>query len=148
MDTAYHAPLVRLPRRGRPAFDISQEQLEYLSSLSLNWSQIAALLGVSRMTIYRRRSEFGMLDDVGRQYLTNDEVKRHVVEMRQQSPNMGESIAIGRFRTLGILVTRDQVRQALRETDPLNTALRWPGGLTSRRPYSVAGLNSLWHIGK
>ena len=30
-DTAYWAPLVHLPVRGRPAFDISQEQLEYLS---------------------------------------------------------------------------------------------------------------------
>ena len=63
-DVAYRAPLVRLPRRGRPAFDISQEQLEYLASLSFGWSRIAALLGVSRMTIYRRRSEFGMLDDI------------------------------------------------------------------------------------
>ena len=89
-----------------------------------------------------------MLDDVGRQYLTNDEVKRHVIQMRQQSPNMGESIAIERYRALGIQVTRDQVRRALRETDPLYTALRWPGGLTSRRPYSVPGPNSLWHIGK
>ena len=56
-DTAYRAPLVRLPGPGRPSFDISQEQLEYLSSPSFNWSQIAALLGVSRMTINRRRSE-------------------------------------------------------------------------------------------
>ena len=147
VDTAYRAPLLRLPRRGRPAFDISQEQLEYLASLSFNWSQIAALLGVSRMTIYRRRSEFGMLDDMSRQNLTNDEVRRRVVEMKQQSPNMGETMAVGRFRALGFQVTRDQVRQAIRETDPLNTALRWPGGLTSRRPYSVPGPNSLWHIG-
>ena len=143
-DVAYRAPLIRLPRRGRP--DISREQLQYLSSLSFSWSQIAALVGVSRMTVYRRRAEFDMLNDV-REHMTIDEVKRHVTEMRLQSPNMGESMAIGRFRALGFQVSRDQVRQAIRETDPLNTALRWPGGLTSRRPYSVAGPNSLWHIG-
>ena len=145
-DVAYRAPLTRLPRRGRPAFDISREQLAYLSSLSFSWSQIAALLGVSRMTVYRKRAQFDMLNDVS-EHLTNDEVRRHVTEMRLQSPNMGESMAIGRFRALGFQVSRDQVRQAIRETDPLNTALRWPGGLTSRRPYSVAGPNSLWHIG-
>ena len=38
---------------GRPQFDISKEQLEYLSSLGFKWTEVAALLGVSRMTIYR-----------------------------------------------------------------------------------------------
>ena len=37
----------------------------------------------------------------------------------------------------------DRLRQAIRLTDPLHTALRWRGGLTSRRPYSA-----LWHIGR
>ena len=41
-------------------------------------------------------------------------------------------------------VTRARVRDALRSVDPINTALRWQGG---RRPYSVPGPNSLWHIG-
>ena len=51
---AYRAP-ISVPRNGpgRPRFDISKEQLEYLSSLSFKWNEIAVLLGVSRMTIYR-----------------------------------------------------------------------------------------------
>ena len=40
-------------RPGRPCFEISKEQLEYLTSLSFKWTEVAALLGVSRMTIYR-----------------------------------------------------------------------------------------------
>ena len=68
-------------------------------------------------------------------------------QMWLQSPNMEESMAIGRFGALGLQVSRDQVRRAIRETNLLNTALRWPGGLTRHRPYSVAGPNSLWHIG-
>ena len=32
-DVAYRSPVVGLPRRGRPAFEIPQEQLEYLASL-------------------------------------------------------------------------------------------------------------------
>ena len=38
---------------GRPPFQIQKEQLEYLSSLGFSWTEIATLLGVSRMTIYR-----------------------------------------------------------------------------------------------
>ncbi len=39
--------------RGRPRFNVSREQLEYLSSLGFSWSEIASILGVSRMTVYR-----------------------------------------------------------------------------------------------
>ena len=144
--TAYRAPVIDLPR-GRPHFDITRYQLEYLSSLGFNWVQIAHLLQVSRMTVYRRRVEFDMLSD-GSERLTRDEIGRHVTQMRQQFPNIGESMVIGRFCAMGFRVAREDVRQAIRETDPLNTALRWPGGLTGRRPYSVPGPNSLWHIGK
>ena len=93
--TAYRAPVLHIPgRRGRPSFDINRHQLEYLSSLSFTWKQIAALLGVSRMTVYRRRAEFGMLDDDTSEYLTSAEVRRHITQMRQQFPNMGESMGL------------------------------------------------------
>lgn len=41
-------------RSGIPRFVISADQLEYLLSLSFSWTEIASLLGVSRMTVYRR----------------------------------------------------------------------------------------------
>ena len=50
---SYRASVTHTGRRGRPRFDIDKEQLEYLLSVSFNWSEIAALLGVSRMTLYR-----------------------------------------------------------------------------------------------
>ena len=45
--------MVTSGHRGRPRFEVSLEQLQYLKSLFFTWSEIAALLGVSRMTIYR-----------------------------------------------------------------------------------------------
>ena len=39
--------------RGRPRFDVSIHQVQYLKSLFFTWSEIAVLLGVSRMTLYR-----------------------------------------------------------------------------------------------
>ena len=53
----------------------------------------------------------------------------------------------GRLRSMGFSVTREKVRQAIRHTDPLYTALRWRGDVIKRQPYSVPGPNSLWHVG-
>ena len=41
------------PRGRRPRFEISKDQVVYLASLSFTWTEIAALLGVSRMTLFR-----------------------------------------------------------------------------------------------
>ena len=54
---------------------------------------------------------------------------------------------LGQLRARRCAVTRARVGQVMREIDPLNVALRGPRGLTTRRPYSVPGPNSLWHIG-
>ena len=131
---------------GRPRFNITKEQLEYLSSMSFSWSQIATLLGVSRMTIYRRRAEFGLLLDPETS-LSYSDLNSLVYTMRSEHPEIGETIVWGRLRSLGYRVTRERVRNALHQTDPLSSALRWRGNLTRRKPYSVPGPNSLWHIG-
>lgn len=133
-------------RPGRPRFIIAKEQLEYLHSLSFSWTDIASLLGVSRMTLFRRREEFGMLDEPSR-VLTDSELKTRVSEIKNMLPGVGEKLILGRLKSMGYSVTRARVRDALRSVDPINTALRWQGGITARRPYSVPGPNSLWHIG-
>ena len=57
---AYHPKVEMRFGRGRPKFDISREQLLYLYSLSFSWTDISKMLGVSRMTIYRRRVAYGL----------------------------------------------------------------------------------------
>ena len=39
--------------RGRPQFQVSKSQVEYLASLSFKWMEIASILGLRRMTLYR-----------------------------------------------------------------------------------------------
>ena len=107
---------------------------------------MATLLGVSRMTLYRRREEFGMLSS-SQQSISDRELQEHVRRIRSDSPYVGESMILGRLRSLSIRASRERVWHAVREVDPLNTALRWGRNLSSRRPYSVPGPNSLWHIG-
>lgn len=47
----FAAPSVRTVGPGRPKFEIKLEQLEELRYIGLTWTDIAKLLGVSRMTI-------------------------------------------------------------------------------------------------
>lgn len=121
-NTSYQPSTVQSRGRGRPKFDIKADQLEYLRSLSFSWKDIAAMLGICRMTLYRRRVEYGMLRD-GRS-IEDDELLILLREMRIDFPDMGEIMVRGRLRALGFKVTREKVRNAIRETDPINTALR------------------------
>ncbi|XP_064384818.1 uncharacterized protein LOC135333721 [Halichondria panicea] len=147
-DGGYQVPQVaRRVGRGRPQLFICQDQLEYLCSLNFTWTEISKLLGVSRMTIYRRRREFGILDvHSAARSISDSDLRTKLQQVRREMPNMGETLVIGRLRSLGYAVTRQRVRNAIHATDPLNAALRWRGILTARRPYSVPSPNSLWHM--
>ena len=50
---SYQVCVIHNGRRGRPRFDVTREQIEYLFSLSFHWNEIADLLCISRMTLYR-----------------------------------------------------------------------------------------------
>lgn len=80
--------------------------------------------------------------------LSDEDLTAMIREFRQDNPDVGESMAAGLLRARGYRVVRSRIRNALRSSDPLSAALRWPGGITRRRVYSVARPNSLWHIGK
>lgn len=133
---------------GRPKFMITQEQIYYLRSMSFSWMHIAKLFGVSYMTIYRRRQEFGMTGSDDGRSITDNELYVVVRQLRHEIPSLGQTMVWGRLRSMGFRVTRYRVRQAMRENDPLHTALRWRGQLVQRQPYSVPGPNSLWHLGE
>ena len=68
-------------------------------------------------------------------------------QQRCESPYYGESMLMGHLRSMGIFVTRNRVRSTSQRVDPLNASIRWVAGITTRRPYSVPGPNSLWHVG-
>lgn len=57
----FRPAVMRSTRRGRPEFNISKDQLVFLHNLSFSWTSISSLLGVSRMTIYRRRRVYNLL---------------------------------------------------------------------------------------
>ena len=124
----YRVEVSQSADRGRPRFLISRDQLEYLRSLSFTWTEIATLIGVSRMTIFRRRQEFGMLQEPVRT-LTDSELQAKLSEIRRMFPEAGEMI-LGQLRPKGyqVKVTTACVCEALRCIDPINTVLRWQEG--------------------
>ena len=99
--TSYSAPVVRPHSRqpGRPRFHITREQLQYLASMS----QIAQVLGVFHMTIYRRRVEYGMLNYASRN-ITDEELHVVIDQIRRELPTLGETMMWGHLRSMhGIL---------------------------------------------
>lgn len=101
-----------------------RDQLEYLRSLSFSWADIASFVCVSRMTIYRRRVECGLLDDQ-RDTLSDADLDALIIELRQDLPYSGQSVILGHLRSLGHYTTRARVQESIRRTDPLNTPQRW-----------------------
>ena len=46
--------------RGRPQFSVSKSQIEGLRGLGFTWSKIAAMIGLSQITLHRRIRELGL----------------------------------------------------------------------------------------
>jgi len=109
------------------------------------WVNISNLLGVSRMTVYQRHVEFGLVDNPSTSNVDDTTLARIVCEIRTDLPEIWESMIMGRLRSMGLHIPRQRVRESIRITAPLNVALWWHG-VTYCQPYSVPGPNSLWHI--
>jgi len=69
---------VRTGGPGRPKFEIELEQLEELRYIGLTWTDIAKLLGVSRMTVYRARQELGC-EEAGDRNVTDADLQQLIV---------------------------------------------------------------------
>ena len=67
-------------------------------------------------------------------YIEDQELKTVISSVRRDLPNVGEKMVLGRLRSMGYQVTRERVRQAIRATDAINSALRWQEIITPRHP--------------
>lgn len=88
--TGYEADLIPGQNRGRPKFDISEEQLQHLLQLHFSCPKIAYLLGVSLSTV-RRMKEYGLSVSALYTEISDVELDRLINEIR------------GHFRTVVIV---------------------------------------------
>ena len=131
---------------GRPSFDIPVEMLENLLVLGFSTQKIAAMLGVSRWTIYRRMREFDLQQLVKFSPISNkdlDDIVRDYID--RHGSTVGQTYISGYLRSLGLRVQRHRIRECMTRVDPVNTSLRW-GIVVCRRKYFVPWPNSLWHL--
>ena len=141
---------------GRPALNITKEQIEYLRSIHFSWEKIAQLLHISVSTLQRRRRVLGISDNF-EQYsdISDDELDQIYKEITAAdtnvsnggflTPNIGRRRFIGALRSRGLRVQHWRVSNCLRRLDPVGTALRWRL-VIYRRKYNVPTPNSLWHF--
>ncbi|KAG5260490.1 hypothetical protein AALO_G00309840 [Alosa alosa] len=141
----YRPPVILTGQNGRPAFDISKEQLEYFLDFDFTVPEISRLLDVSVRTIRRRMSDFGL--STGQTYTDITNLRSIISGYLATTPNSGYRIVYGFLRSSGIRVSQLRVRETLRALDPIASAIRGLQVLLiPRRPYSVPSPLSLWHI--
>ena len=117
-ETSTIQPPVLRSSRGRPHFDITREQLVYLASMSFTWTGISKMLGVSRMTIYRRQIEYLLIEDP-RVVPTDAQLRMAIRNIQAGQPEVGKVMIMGQIRSMGYKVTRERLRQEIRRLDPL-----------------------------
>ena len=124
---------------------IDQEKIEFLRELRFSWTQIAALFGVCRQTLYTVRSECGM---VGDQHsftsISDQELRDVVVSIKCNMPDIGYNMMRGILRSRGIHVSIPRIQQCISDVDPINTAMRWAAPTSGR--YGVPYPSYIWHV--
>ena len=127
-------------------FEIDEDTLLHFRNLGFTWKDIARLLLVYRCTLWRRVRELGIAKKTGFSDITDEELDNIIrAFMNDQGNLVGYSMVSGCLKDIGLRVQRDRVRASIARVDPVNSRLRW-ATIISRRTYSVAAPNSLWHI--
>lgn len=131
--------------RGRPRFLVSKSQILALREIGFSWTKISNLLGISRITLYRRRNELGLQEQCNFSDISDQELDVFVKSIMDISPNSGEVMMRGALRGRAIIVQRWRLRESILRVDPLRKQQRQRLQIR-RRVYSVAGPNSLWYV--
>lgn len=131
-------------RCGRPKIDVSVEEIEFLRQLRFSWTKIAEILGISRSTLYRRLDEESITVDTTYSDISDSELDRTILRIKQVHPNDGERMLIGHLTRLNIFIPRTRVRASIHRVDPIGTTLR-QSVTVRRRTYHSESPNYVWH---
>ena len=107
-----------LLRSSVKTLEFSLEHMCFLRTLGMTWTRISAIFGVSRMTLYLKRRDSGILDDFKYSIISDSELEKKIQEIKLQMPDIGEKMITGVLRSNGISVQRHRIRKALHSVDP------------------------------
>lgn len=129
--------------RGRPRFRVTKPQIESLREIGFSWTKIAALIGVSRVTLYRRRRELEIGEQHDYSEITDAQLDVVIQSIVQNSPNSGQVMMRGALLGRGLRIQRRRIRESMLRVDPVGIECRRRLRM-KRRVYNVPGPNSLW----
>ena len=133
--------------RGRPAYNISKEQLESLMEQEFSLTDIASLMGVSERTVHRRCREYGLKCSERFSQISDEGLDTILKQQKEIFPNMGHRMMCGVLRHLGHHLQRQRVLDSMKRVDPIgNLARSLLLNVAPRRSYSVFSPQALWHL--
>ena len=130
---------------GRPSFNISKDQIEYLMHCNFTVKEISEILGVSKRTVERRMTAYELTNVNRFTEISDEQLDTTVTEIKRASPDCGSKLLCGYLRAMNIHVQRCRVRDSLTRVDPLGI-LAWRSRTVHRRVYNVCRPLALWHF--
>lgn len=127
-------------------YDVSENHVRFLYSHGFSSSQMLRVLQpISRATLYRRLTTFGIRLNDRYTTISDEDLHTHVETLHQRYPRVGQRMMLSLLRAQGVYVQRNRVRTLLRAIDPMGTVVRW-SNVIQRRRYHVPHPNYLWHL--
>ena len=130
---------------GRPSFYISKEQIEYLMVCNFTVGEMSEILSVSKRTVERRMSAYGLTGMNRFTEITDDQLDNTVNNIKRTLPDCGSKLLTGYLRSMNIHVPRNRVRESLTRVDALGILAR-RCRTVHRRVYNVSRPLVLWHL--
>ena len=104
--------------RGRPRFDVSKEQLEFLLERGFSVPAVAQILGISVRTTERRLQEFGISATQLFTLIDDQTLDRTIEDILRSFPSSGYWWMTGYLLRQGIRVQQVHIRESVRRVDP------------------------------
>lgn len=143
------SPFLRIPLIehgvGRPRYDLPRDQLLYLLENGFTCDKVSKMLGISKRTVRRRMSEYGLSIRQMCSNIADPELKDLIVEAHISFPNAGYRFIQGWLLQKGLRVQEQRIRELMREVDPVGVTNRFFRSI-HRRTYCVVGSQALWHL--
>ena len=133
--------------RGRPKFEIPEEQLELFLDYNFSVEQIAKMLGVCSKTVHRRLKQHGLSVKQTYANIADHELDQIITEIVRDFPNSGYKAVKGHLISRGVRVQESRIRYSMRRVDPVGVRVRGTQiRVVNRRAYFARAPLSTWHI--
>ena len=92
---------------GRPAYNITKEQVKQLCETSMDWRGVAMglLVGISVSTLYRKHIELNVADTFSQ--IENEKLDDQIRDVLKLTPYSGETYVRGALHGRGIMVQKN-----------------------------------------